>query len=115
MGIVRSKNTQIVFNYSAESLASRILDAKAKVLITADGVWRGTKLIHLLEIAAKAINITKEGGHIVDSNIVVCHLPRLNETAPDYDKKINQIFDETRDMWWHDAMKSASDDGNSTF
>ena len=39
----------IVFGgYSAESLASRILDAKAKVLVTADGVWRGNKLIHLL-------------------------------------------------------------------
>ena len=32
----------IVFGgYSSESLASRILDAKAKVIISADGAWRG--------------------------------------------------------------------------
>ena len=92
-------------------MASRILDAKAKVLVTADGVWRGKKLIHLLEIAANAINLTKEGGHTVENNIVVCHLPRLNETDPDYEKTIKNVFDETRDVWWHDAMKSASDDG----
>jgi len=101
----------IVFGgYSADSLASRILDAKAKVLVTADGVWRGNKLIHLLEIATKAISITKEGGHNIDTNFVVCHLPRLNESAPDYEATINKLFDETRDIWWHDAMKTASDD-----
>ena len=67
-------------------------------------------MIHLLEIAANAINLTKEGGHTIESNIVVCHLPRLNETDPDYEKTIKNVFDETRDVWWHDAMKSASDD-----
>lgn len=34
----------IVFGgYSSDSLASRILDAKAKVIISADGAWRGKK------------------------------------------------------------------------
>lgn len=37
--------------YSAESLSDRMLDAEARVLITADAVWRGAKLIHLKEIA----------------------------------------------------------------
>ena len=38
----------IVFGgYSADSLSMRILDAQAKVLITADGTWRGKKLINL--------------------------------------------------------------------
>ena len=101
----------IVFGgYSAESLACRILDGKAKVLITADGVWRGQKLIHLLEIAAKAMGMTKEKGHVVETNFVVCHLPRLNENAPDYDATINGLFDEGRDIWWHDVMKTASDE-----
>ena len=35
----------IVFGgYSAESLASRIEDGGCKVLVTADGVWRGPKV-----------------------------------------------------------------------
>ena len=90
----------IIFGgYSAESLASRILDAKAKALVTSDGVWRGQKLIHLLEIAAEAMTMTKEKGHEVEFNFVVCHLPRLSESAPDYDKTITSIFDESRDIW----------------
>ena len=37
----------IVFGgYSAESLASRIEDGGCKVLVTADGVWRGPKVRH---------------------------------------------------------------------
>ena len=70
----------------------------------------GKKLIHLLEIAAEAMKITKEKGHTVEANIVVCHLPRLNETAPDYEETIKKLFDESRDTWWHDAMKSSSDE-----
>ena len=103
----------IVFGgYSAESLACRILDGKAKVLVTSDGVWRGQKLIHLLEIAAKAMAMTKEKGHVVETNFVVCHLPRLHESAPDYEATINGLFDHEagRDVWWHDAMKTASDE-----
>ena len=39
----------IVFGgYSAESLASRIEDGGCKVLVTADGVWRGPKVRQLL-------------------------------------------------------------------
>ena len=50
----------IVFGgYSSDSLAARILDAKARVLVTADGVWRGKKLIHLLEVADTALNSVK--------------------------------------------------------
>ena len=40
-------------------MSARILDAKARVLVTADGVWRGKKLIHLLEVADTALNLVK--------------------------------------------------------
>ena len=41
----------IVFGgYSAESLASRIEDGGCKVLVTADGVWRGPKVSLLIQI-----------------------------------------------------------------
>jgi len=66
----------IIFGgYSADSLSARILDAKARVLVTADGVWRGKKLIHLLEVADTALNLVKKSGHEVEVNVVVCHLP----------------------------------------
>lgn len=46
--------------FSADSLASRIIDGGVRILLTADGVWRGNKLIHLLEVADKAMEITKK-------------------------------------------------------
>ena len=50
----------IVFGgYSADSLATRICDAGARILISADGVFRGTKMIKLLEIATTAMKKVK--------------------------------------------------------
>ena len=103
----------IIFGgYSADSLSARILDAKAKVLVTADGVWRGKKLIHLLEVADSAMNLVKKAGHEVEVNIVVSHLPRLNESqsAQDYEVALNKSWESPRDVWWHDVMKNASED-----
>ena len=51
----------VVWWPSADSLATRIMDAGARVLVTADGVYRGTKLIKLLEIAYSAMDKAKEG------------------------------------------------------
>merc|ERR1719239_1212073 len=68
----------IVFGgYSADSLATRILDAGARVLITADGVYRGTKLIKLLEIANSAMSKAADQGCAVKHHICVSHLGRL--------------------------------------
>ena len=55
--------------FSADSLATRIVDAKSGVLVTADCSWRGPKRIHLLEIADHAIQICTEKGHKVCSYI----------------------------------------------
>ena len=46
-------------------MSARILDAKARVLVTADGVWRGKKLIHLLEVADTALNLVKVGTEVI--------------------------------------------------
>jgi len=105
----------IVFGgYSAESLAMRIMDAKAKVLVTADGTWRGSKLIHLQEISHQAMTSCKKQGHNVDTNIVVCHLPRLSDhssAASDYEERMSKgCWEAGRDHWWHDAMKDASEE-----
>ena len=67
----------VVFGgFSAEALASRVIDSKAKVLITADGTMRGKKLVDLLNIADKALDIVaKSGEHEVSSVIVVERKP----------------------------------------
>jgi acetyl-CoA synthetase len=72
----------VVFGgFSAEALASRIIDSKAKVLVTADGTMRGKKLIDLLNIADNALGLVdKSGEHKVSSTIVVERKP--NADAP---------------------------------
>ncbi|MBU1238843.1 acetate--CoA ligase, partial [Myxococcota bacterium] len=82
----------IVFGgFSADALKDRIVDAGAKVLITADGTFRGKKPIDLKGIADKAIT----GDTPVKDVIVV---KRNNEP-------ITMV--EGRDVWWHDEMVEA--------
>jgi len=104
--------------YSSDSLAERILDSKAKVLITTDGVWRGEKLLLLKNICDEAAAKAKKHGHQLENCIVVAHLRRLNNpqgkmkgmngtsngTAMDI---TNVSWDDDRDVWWHDEMEAA--------
>lgn len=48
-------HTVVFAGFSAEALAERMVDAKCMVLVTADGYYRGNKLIQLKEIAAEAL------------------------------------------------------------
>jgi acetyl-CoA synthetase len=88
----------VVFGgFSAESLAGRILDSKCRVLITADGVYRGSKIIPLKEIANEAINKCAAADYAVESCIVFRRLG-------------NEIdFQAGRDIWWHEAMDTVDD------
>ncbi|XP_011687989.1 PREDICTED: acetyl-coenzyme A synthetase isoform X1 [Wasmannia auropunctata] len=108
----------VVFaGYSSDSLAERILDSKAKVLITADGVWRGEKLLLLKNICDEAADKVKKHDHQLESCIVVAHLRRLNN--PQGKKGVNGTsngtvvdmanisWDDDRDVWWHDEMEDA--------
>ena len=79
----------VVFGgFSAEALSSRILDADARVVITADGGYRRG--------AASALK-----AH-VDEALVACPDVRsvlvLRRTGQDVD------FKEGRDVWWHDIV-----------
>ncbi|KAI5092803.1 acetyl-coenzyme A synthetase, cytoplasmic [Silurus meridionalis] len=51
----------IVFaGFSSESLAERIVDAQCSILVTADGVYRGEKLINLKQISDHALEHCRE-------------------------------------------------------
>lgn len=84
----------IVFGgFSADSLKDRILDSKARLLITSDGSFRSGKNIPLKKNADTAIKETPT----IEQMIVV------KRTGIDVEMK------EGRDLWWHDLMKDASD------
>jgi acetyl-CoA synthetase len=83
----------IVFaGFSAKSLADRIQDCDAKMLITNDGLERGTKLVELKKISDEAL----ENCSTIESVIVCKHVE-------------NDIqWEEGRDEWWHELMEGAS-------
>jgi len=102
----------IVFGgYSADSLSMRILDAGARVLVTADGVYRGSKLIKLFEIANEAMEQTASQGHSVEHHICVSHLPRLADSGDTktHDAAVTAGWKPSRDSWWHEVMRNSSD------
>ncbi|KAK3513689.1 hypothetical protein QTP70_028781 [Hemibagrus guttatus] len=65
----------IVFaGFSSESLAERIVDAQCSILVTADGVYRGDKLINLKQISDHALEHCQEkSSFTVQKCIVVKH------------------------------------------
>lgn len=86
----------VVFGgFSADSLFDRIVDAEAKLVITADGGWRKGKVFPLKPTVDDAL---AKGETPIEKVLVV----RRGEND------IN--FDSTRDIWWHDALAAASDE-----
>ncbi len=89
----------VVFaGFSAEAVADRNQDAKAKLQITADGAWRRGKELRLKATIDEAL----EKSPTVEKCIV------LRRTGSDCPMK------EGRDLWWHELMEQASDDCPAT-
>ncbi|CAD7083239.1 unnamed protein product [Hermetia illucens] len=95
----------IVFaGFSSDSLAERMHDCKAKVLITADGAWRGEKLLYLKATCDEALHRCEELGHKVETCIVVSHLRRVTPCVEDTPEEDIPMTDD-RDFWWHEEME----------
>jgi acetyl-CoA synthetase len=87
----------VVFGgFSADSLRDRILDADAKVLITADGGYRRGSVVPLKDTADRALKETPGIEHVV----VVRR--RLIAQESQVHMKMG------RDHWYHDLMQDAS-------
>jgi acetyl-CoA synthetase len=76
--------------FSADSIRSRVDDASAKLVITADGGWRKGRVSALKPAVDAAL--AKEGEHTVSNVLVV----KRGENDVDWV--------EGRDLWWHEAM-----------
>lgn len=83
----------VVFGgFSANALAGRINDCKCNLLITADGVYRGSKLVELKEIADEALLSCES----VKRVIVLKHTGNSINMATE------------RDVYWHEEMPDVS-------
>uniref|UniRef100_A0A1I8BJ98 acetate--CoA ligase n=1 Tax=Meloidogyne hapla TaxID=6305 RepID=A0A1I8BJ98_MELHA len=95
----------VVFaGFSADSLASRITHARSRILITADGCFRGNKLIDLKYLADKAANICTLRGESLDNIIVVEHLKRIRIPEGAQVQEINLKLEKGRDSTWNYEM-----------
>jgi len=83
----------IVFGgFSAQALSDRINDASAKILITADGAYRGNKVVPLKEISDEALRTCSTIEHCIV----------VNRT----DSAVN--MNNERDIWWDEIMEKSS-------
>ncbi|NND54677.1 MAG: acetate--CoA ligase [Gammaproteobacteria bacterium] len=90
----------VVFGgFSANALRDRIIDASARMVITADGGRRGGSVVELKQATDTAL---ADGCDCIESVIV------LRRTGHDIS------MTDGRDVWWHDAVDDQSDDCPAT-
>jgi acetyl-CoA synthetase len=88
---IGAPHTVVFGGFSAEALADRIADSKAKLVITADGGWRRGAVVPLKENVDKALMTASA----VQKTLVVKRCG-------------NPVAWGARDVWWHDTVDNAS-------
>jgi acetyl-CoA synthetase len=89
---IGAMHSVVYAGFSAGALEGRIKDAKAKILITADGSFRRGKIIDLKKIADDAVKNCKTIKKVI--------------VAKNNGAKIK--FNKRRDVWFHDFVKGQS-------
>ncbi len=86
----------VVFGgFSAEALRERINDAKAKVVITADGAWRRGAVVPLKASVDDALT----GTPTIEKVVVFERVGKATQIS----------MKPGRDLWWHELVANASD------
>ncbi|MDP3894418.1 acetate--CoA ligase [Nocardioides sp.] len=93
---IGATHTVVFGGFSSDALASRLEDCQAKVVITADGGYRRGAPSALKPAVDEARAKTPKNGHRVRNVLVVRRTGQ--EVA----------WDDQVDVWWHDAVGSAS-------
>jgi len=84
--------TAVFSGFSSKSLAERIDDCKAKIVVTADGGYRRGKIVGLKTVVDEAVRNSKSVEHVVV-------LRRTGQEVP---------MQSGRDLWWHEAVSDSS-------
>ncbi|MGD1704435.1 acetate--CoA ligase [Dapis sp. BLCC M229] len=90
---IGAPHTVVFGGFSADALKNRLVDAEAKLVVTADGGWRKDAIVPLKEQVDKALIA---GAPTVENVLVV------KRTAQEIH------MESGRDHWWHDLQKGAS-------
>jgi acetyl-CoA synthetase len=93
---IGAPHTVVFGGFSSEALKDRLLDAEAKVVITADGGWRKDAITPIKEQVDRAL-----GDRAVPS---VQHVLVVKRTGQEV------LMEPERDCWWHELRVEASTD-----
>ena len=91
----------VVFGgFSAQSVADRIQDSQAKLVITADGGFRRGAVVPLKANVDEALTLKDQQGNLLAKSVEsVIVLRRANNEV---------YFQDDRDLWWHEEMAQAN-------
>jgi acetyl-CoA synthetase len=90
----------VVFGgFSAQSVADRIADSQAKMVITADGGFRRGSVVPLKKNVDEALTLTDTGGNLLAKTIH--HVLVLRRAQNDISMQ------QGRDFWWHEEVATA--------
>lgn len=93
---IGAPHSVIFSGFSAEALRDRLIDAQAKLVITADGGWRKDAIVPLKQQVDKAL---ANGAVPTVQNVLVVERTK---------QEIH--MEPGRDHWWHDLQKGVSTD-----
>ena len=93
---IGAPHTVVFGGFSAEALKDRLVDAEAKLVITADGGWRKDAIVPLKTQVDKAL---ADNGAPSVANVLV-----VKRTAQEIH------MESGRDHWWHEMQAAASAD-----
>jgi acetyl-CoA synthetase len=100
---IGAPHTVVFGGFSADALATRVVDCGVKVIITADGGYRRGAAATLKPAVDEARAKTKGEGHTVEKVLVV------RRTGQDVD------WDDAVDVWWHDTVDQAPSEHQCEF
>ncbi len=108
---IGAAHSVIFGGFAPTAISERMLDARSRVIITADGGYRRGEVVPLQKNVEEAINALANHGHIVSHALV---LKRTGHDAPSKRFKTGDtpapVNDKgTKFHWWHDAVAAASD------
>src|SRR5436190_4924053 len=93
----------VVFGgFSAQSVADRIHDSQAKMVITSDGGFRRGAVVPLKKNVDEALAIKDAQGNLLAQTIEKVIVLRRTENTVD--------MQEGRDVWWHEEIKQVVPD-----
>jgi acetyl-CoA synthetase len=88
--------------FSAQSIAERIQDCQAKIVITADGGYRRGSLVQLKKNVDDALKLKSAEGERIATTVekIIIHRRAFNDIH----------IEEGRDLWWHQQLEYVNDE-----